>query len=151
MTEEIKAIIEKNLPAQVGEVLKQALEQGQVNLRTAKSRGEEITRLLKANEELSSTIDEYSKKDAEYKSIVKREEDVRNREIHQDLVEAKIKLVESEKRATEAVNFVGMVFKSPIFRKTASSQDNWVAAYQQDGTYRDRKEGSTRTEETEID
>lgn len=120
MEKEIEEIIKKNLPAQVGDVLKARLEQA--GLDAVKVKQLEGT-LLHRNSEitnLNKTIEEYRKLDERNSKLDAREKGIEERERKQDVWEANLKVTEMEKRITDNTNFVGMVFKSPIFRKTTS-------------------------------
>lgn len=141
MTDEIRAVIEKNLPAQVGDVLKKTLEQGQKD-------AAEVVRLKTDIEALKTsivnhlrTIDEYKKKDSEYNATEAKAAAVAKAENDIKVTVAELKLAESEKRTADAINFVGMVFKSPVFRKIESETDNWQSYYPGDGVEHRHKTG----------
>ena len=99
MTEEIKAIIEKNLPAQVGETLKQVLEQGKIDSETAKIQAEQINKLLKTLQEKESIIETYKKFDERNSNLEGREKAVELQE--RDLIVKTLEYqLESEKSKT---------------------------------------------------
>lgn len=127
MTQELeKAIqtsINENLPAQVGETLQKLLAEGKKN-------AELVEKIQKDYENSAKLINELQSEKAEMKKQLIAQENLYNREdqlkIDQQELDKKIleiKLEESEKRQADAVNFVGMVFKSPVYRKEISKSE----------------------------
>jgi hypothetical protein len=133
MTREISEIIKKHLPAQVGDVLKERLKQADqdaTDLENAEkallARGVDIDRLQKQ-------VAEYRALDARNAELATREELVADRERHQNVFAAELKALEAEKRASELAGFVGMVFRSPIFR--TSYQNDLFSNYNSQGLH----------------
>ena len=116
MTEEIRAIIEKNLPAQVGTVLNEVLQQGEKDAAELKATVIAYDDARKEIEKHLIKIEEYRQFDKRNSELGARENVVAEKERNQKVFEAEIKATESEKRATELAGFVGMVFKSPVYR-----------------------------------
>lgn len=153
LQEEINESITKNLPAQVGDALKQRLEQADKDVALAASL---VKDLATANELIERKDKEISDLYAVRKQIFsldEREKAISKREDKQHVYELELKVIESEKRTIDAVNFVAMVFKSPVFRKTVSEIDHAVPDGWNSATNvtNYRKTGSTKTETNEID
>lgn len=123
---EIEEIIKKNLPAQVGEVLKTRLEQAERDTNTVKRQLEQIISKTATIVELEKTIADYKQFDERNSKLEVREKAVAEKERNYKVFEAELKLNEAEKRTNDAVNFVGMVFKSPVFRKTVSEYNGGI-------------------------
>lgn len=147
MTEEIKVIIEKNLPAQVGDVLKIRLKQADKDAEELKATVIAYNNARKEIELHLAKIEEYRKLDERNAALNKREEDVSERERNKKVWEAELKLSEAEKRISENVNFVGMVFRSPIYRKSTSEYYNHMDHYTNGGSEK-YKSSQNSTEET---
>lgn len=120
MEKEILDIISKNLPEQVGSVLKKRLEEAEVD----KKRIEQLENSVKYNTDkvltLEKQLTEYKVLEVRQKVLDSREQEISKRENNQRVWEAELKALEADKRANELAGFVGMVFKSPIFRKSVS-------------------------------
>lgn len=125
MTDEINEIIKKNLPAQVGELLKQRLDQAESDAKELIRYKQADTDKAKIIRELEETIKEYKKQDDRNSKLELREKEVEQAERNRKVFEAELKLAEAEKRLADNTNFVGMVFKSPIFRKSTSESTSY--------------------------
>jgi hypothetical protein len=127
LNEKINEHIEKNLPKKVGEVLQKRLKQAdefEAKIEDYKNKIEKYENLsnvkdkrIKELEGLVST--EIHLKEIEDKLIQDRKE-LETRENEIELQIMSIKLQEADRRAGEIAGFVGMVFKSPIYRKSTS-------------------------------
>lgn len=153
MEKEIEEIIKKNLPAQVGEVLKTRLEQAERDANTVKSQSEQIVSKTATILGLEKTISDYKQFDNRNSALEAREKAVAEKERNQKVFEAELKLAEAEKRTADATNFVGMVFKSPIYRKTTFENENGMQSW---NSQTNRNEfvpsgGKSKTEEKTID
>jgi hypothetical protein len=118
MENEIKAIIEKNLPEQVGNVLKIRLEKAEKDA----VRVEELISNCDAKDKRIMCLENQLQK---HRIIDQREVDINVRELKvaeaersQKVFQAELRAAEAEKRANEIAGFTGMVFRSPVFRKT---------------------------------
>lgn len=120
MEKEILDIISKNLPEQVGSVLKKRLEEAEAD----KKRIEEIEYSVKYSRDkivtLENQLGEYKKLEVRREDLDRREEEISKRERNMQVWEANVKSIEADKRANELAGFVGMVFKSPVFRKSVN-------------------------------
>jgi len=125
MENEIKEIIEKNLPAQVGTVLKERLEIAEADARRAKDLERIIQDKDKAIYDLESTISEYRKYDAQWGQLNQREKEITEKERNQKVFEAELKAIEADKRANELQGIVQTVFRSPVYRKSILSSSNY--------------------------
>lgn len=142
MEKEILDIISKNLPEQVGSVLKKRLEEAEGD----KKRIEHLEYSVKYNTDkvliLEKQLGEYKVLEVRQKELDSREKEISKRENNQKVWEAELKALEADKRAIELAGFVGMVFKSPVFRKTVSGYQH-VA----NGQYGTQYQPHTHTEE----
>lgn len=116
MEQEIKDIIAKHLPAQVGDALKLRLLQADTleadNARLTK----EKKQLLEDVNRLSDQVINLDHKLKAHSDLAMREAAVLLRENKIDVYEANLKAAEAEKRATELHGLVQTVFKSPVYR-----------------------------------
>lgn len=85
MEHEFKAIIEKNLPAQVGDVLKKRLEQ-------ADKDAADLSTARKANEDAVKKIDDLNKQIADYKKFDERNSALEAREKACEIQERDLKV-----------------------------------------------------------
>lgn len=120
LEQEILEIISKNLPEQVGSVLKKRLEEAEAD----RKRVEDMDYTVKYNRDKIATLEEQIKKyealEVWQKDLDIREKEISKRESNQKVWEAELRANEADRRANELAGFVGMVFKSPVFRKTVS-------------------------------
>jgi flagellar biosynthesis/type III secretory pathway chaperone len=133
MLEEIKDIIAKNLPAQVGETLQKEL----ARIPELEKQLEVCEAARKAGIQLitekDKTLGEYIAKENKYQELEKRELEVEKRERNLELAVMKVQVMETEKRATELQGLVQTVFKSPVYR-TAYMNDLF-SSYDNQGHY----------------
>jgi len=124
LLEEINVSIIKNLPEQVGNVLKELLIKGEEDAEELKRVCENYNKLndkyLAQAKQLNEYIVEVKNINALTEKLVNFEKNIIERELKLDKTILEIKLEESEKRAVEAVSIVGMVFKSPVYKKNIS-------------------------------
>jgi hypothetical protein len=117
MLDEIKDIIAKNLPAQVGETLQKELaripelEEQLANAEAARVVG------IKRIGELDTELIALKAKEKWDGDLTYREVEVEKRERELEVTLLKVKVQEAEKRATELHGIVQTVFKSPVYRK----------------------------------
>lgn len=122
LEKELTGLIEKNLPARVGKVLKERLDQADLDAallkqtETAyKSRCEEVKQLRIKNEDLTRQVTAYKAKKEQLKV---REAEILARENKVDVDMANLKASEAEKRAETAIGIVEKVFRSPVFKRS---------------------------------
>lgn len=127
MTDEIKAIIEKNLPAQVGEILKQVLEQGKKDSETVKQQTEKINELVKSlreKEELIKTYREFDERnsalDAREKSCEIQERNLKIKTLEYQLEAEKSKTVFSQNIALGLVR--NIEYRRELFDNASTQQ-----------------------------
>lgn len=124
MTNEIKAIIEKNLPAQVGETLKQVLEQGKKDSETVKQQAEQINKLLKTVQERDELIQTYKKFDERNSSLESREKacEIQERDLKVKTLEYQL---EAEKSKTVFSQNVALgLVRNTEYRRTIMDNVN---------------------------
>lgn len=136
MKDEINAIIEKNLPAQVGEALKKRLEQADNDAAKISVMTEQVKSERETSDSLRAEIREYEKFNDRNAALDKREKDLAERERLQEVTELKTQVVEANKRADMVVNFTSGLVRNTDFRRTVfnnehqngytSSQGQWV-------------------------
>jgi len=150
LLEEVNASIVKNLPSQVGDVLKELLIKGEKD-------AEELKRVCANYDKLSKEFELKKKELSEYirevtninnlsDKLIEIEKNLIQRELFLDKEILKIKLAESEKRSSEAIDIVKIVFKSPVYMKSISEQIQGVTDYNNNGTGSFRETGKFITE-----
>jgi hypothetical protein len=120
MRVEIEEAIQKNMPNQVGVLLKKRLEQAESDAKSLESEREFSKQKSEKIVQLEKIISEYKAFDDRNTKLEARELAVTEKERNQKVFEAELRVAEAEKRITDNVNFVGMVFRSPIFRESVS-------------------------------
>ena len=129
MQQEILEVIEKNLPAQIGEILKKRL----ILLDDYETQIKELNKTIERNREDLSELKKNIKKLEQLKldeqDINERIKAVAEKERLMQVFELELKLSESEKRITEIVNFASMVLKSPVYRKTTNENTSYYTQY----------------------
>lgn len=143
MEQEILEIINKSLPTQMGSILKKRLEQADADKARLESCLRMIDNLKAQVEDVEKDIENYKGREVKQQELNTREEEIGKRERSMQVWEANLRGSEAEKRANEIAGFVGMVFKSPVFRKS-------VSGYQSvpNGQYGTIQQPHNHTEET---
>jgi hypothetical protein len=118
MEQEFKDIIAKNLPEQVGNVLKERLENAERDAKDLGSLRKDYGNLLTQLDEKDKKIKELSYLEDRLDYIKATEEAIKERKMEMALQISDIKLQEAEKRADELRNVLEIVFKSPVYRKS---------------------------------
>jgi len=131
MTEEIKAIIEKSLPAQVGEVLRTALEQGKKDAERVKQLETDNERIRSERHRLQEAVNSYQKFDERNSGLDKREADLNegNRNLKVETLKFQL-LAEQEKTEFAKSVALGLVrnteYKRTIFdSQSEPGKDQW--------------------------
>jgi len=127
--QQLKEVIEKNLPQQVGETLKRRLEQLEKDSEELQKAKTKLETLDQKCEKLKLEITELSEQNASLKkredNISQREASVAQKEVELPVTIAEIRAVEAEKRADMSERIVMKVFSSPVFRRTVDENDNY--------------------------
>lgn len=129
MDNEIKKIIEKNLPAQVGETLQKRLREAEADRELV---GEQIKALEDSDRiisQLSSSLAAYRQFDERNDKLTIRENAVGIKETQQKVDELNIRLEESNKRADIVVDFTKGLVRNTTFRKTVFDNENQAGYY----------------------
>lgn len=149
MKKEIQEIIEKNLPAQVGDVLKKRLEhletvEGQYNnLRN------DYNTVKNINTELHSRILELEAKIETQDSLTVREKSLEQDQNSLDLTLSNMERDCSNNKVDMMYVILGQVFASPVYRKTHTRGKTFVNQYDNaTGEYKDVVDSETETTET---
>ena len=95
MTEEIKLIIEKNLPAQVGDVLKTRLEQAERDAERVKQLEEESRNQRVQISSYQNAINSYKSFDDRNSKLNERDLAITEKERNQKVFELELKLTEA--------------------------------------------------------
>lgn len=118
LSQEMQDLIRNNLPEQVGQVLRQRLEQAERDVILVAAQAHDISelraRLAEATKQLASQ--EQMSKSADV--LAKREASVQARERDVEVFETRLQVAESEKRAQLAKEFVSLVFRSPVYTRS---------------------------------
>lgn len=133
MEQEIKEIIAKNLPEQVGSVLRVKLEQAEIDSAYIKTlekklsqRDEEVKLLYKKISELEFQV-------VRKESLDELESSLKKKEIAMELEIANIKLDEAIKRSEATYRLTEHIFRSPVTRRSIENMQ--VGGYNNNGTY----------------
>ena len=118
MIEDIKQIIEKNLPAEVGKVLQERLQktdQFERDLQASKEREFQLTKVIT---ELKGSNEEYKKNDERNRNLDVREKSIFEREQILEKTILEIKLKEAEERFKVSERLVEKVFANSIMKSS---------------------------------
>lgn len=125
MYEEIKSIIEKNLPAQVGESLKKVLEQGKKDAESVKSLNDQIQKLVLNVNEKEKRISEYQKFDDRNAKLDERESQLAERERNMTITQLRMELVAEKEKSDFAKSVaMGLVRNAEYRRSLWESKDS---------------------------
>lgn len=118
MKEDIKKIIEKNLPAQVSEVLQERLKQADADAISLAHYKIGDTKNKAAIGKLEKQLKEQQALDTDIKVNENLLKDIEKRERNLEISKLKIKLEESEKRADMVQAFTAGLVRNTTFKKT---------------------------------
>ena len=124
MTEEIKAIIEKSLPAQVGEILQKQLAKGVQDAKGLEATTQALNTEMKRTTELRERIEDYKRLDDRNSKLEIREKAVAEKELLSELSAIKIQLEEANKRADMVMTFTNGLVRNTSFRKNVFDSEN---------------------------
>ena len=133
MEKEIEEVIAKHLPAQVGELLKKTLEQGQKDAETVKTQKKMLD---DASERIARQFElqgKYMELDRYKAQLDEREKIISEKERSQKVFEAELRLAEAEKRISEMANLTALVFRSPVYRKTTYENHGYMDVWSNSG------------------
>lgn len=135
MDNEINEIIKKNLPAQVGEVLKQRLEQAEKDAADLKKCSKDLA-------DATATVSELNILLGRHKSLDERSEALKAREIAVDVLERSQKTnqlqyeLESEKQKTDFVKSVALgLVRNTEYRKNIFDSETQAGHYNENGMW----------------
>jgi len=131
MNLEIQEAIKKSLPNQVGEALKQRLEQADKDAKELKAQKDLNLHLQDLNENQYSQINGYKKLDERNSKLEAREKVCEEQELNLKLTIAELKLAEAEKRNVDMVNLTALVFKSPVYKEFISETQHGMTQWNQ--------------------
>jgi hypothetical protein len=122
ITADIQAAIKANLPAQVSGVLQTELAE----LGRLRNENERLTRNAEianqSNTKLQNQVESLTTQLKDHATLTARESAVVFRENTQALRDLEVKL--ADLRRKDAVDLVGMVFRSPVYRETVTANVN---------------------------
>lgn len=126
---QIEKAIETNLPSEVGKVLKKRLDQADNDAERVLTLTTTLENAEKEINELSSKISKYAGIESKLNKLETLGVEIEKKLTGQKIFEAELKANAAEARANEIAGFVGMVFKSPIFRRTISENTTMTSYY----------------------
>lgn len=146
---EFQEIIKKNLPAQVGDVLKERLEQADKDVKLIDSLRVANESYVKKIQELNLIVDGYKEFDERNLNLEKREKEVSERERQQEIEKLKYQL-ESEKNKTEFTKEVALklvrnteyrnnIFDSEFKDGYYDHNNNWIPGINTTKSYTEHK------------
>ena len=136
MQQELLQVIEKNLPLEVGEVLRKRLEQADKDAKTAELllvKNTDLERLLSQSSAMIAKFQNRETAVMESAAInAKTEIDLHKRENDLAKTLADLKATEAEKRADQLKEVLGVVFRSPVYKRNYSEKTdgNSVSSYE---------------------
>jgi hypothetical protein len=151
MTEEIRLIIEKNLPAQVGETLKAVLDQAKKDSETVTKYSEDIKFKVKVIAEKDQIIKEYQQFDTRNTQLEAREKSLDERDRNLTIETLKIQLA-SEKEKTDFTKSIALgLVRNTEFRRELFDSHNDNSQRDQYGNpiYTNKSQTSTETKSAE--
>jgi len=129
MEQEIKSIIEKNLPAQVGEMLQKRLKKAEDDAKALEAANSYIRDLTDKNTRLNAEIIGLKEKETKHATVLSAIEELKEASRNRKVFEAETKLACEVSKNVDLTNFVGMVFKSPVYKNSVSKwksySDEW--------------------------
>lgn len=150
MNPEIKAIIEKNLPAEVGTTLKTVLEKAAQDAETVKLQVQRINTLEQGVLKQEETIKNYQKQDERNAKLGEREKIVSEKERNLEIETLKFQLAaEKEKTSFSKEVALGLVrnieYRNHIYDTQTGSgyynqQGMWVAPTEATKSFEEKKE-----------
>lgn len=135
MNKEIREIIEKSLPAQVGAVLKETLAKAESDAIALGKSEKNLDNYREANRSLERKLNAHAHIDDRETSVGAREKAVEKKEVMQEVDILKIKLEESEKRAATVTDFTQGLVRNTIYRKTILDNENRAGYTDLSGNY----------------
>jgi hypothetical protein len=129
MNQEIKSIIEKNLPAHVGAVLQERLKKADADEKRLEEALKQIKDTCIENINLSTDNKLLKEREATLADVLIQTEELKELVRDRRVFEAETKLQCALSENANMVNFVGMVFKSPVYKNNISQwksySDEW--------------------------
>lgn len=124
MKKEIEDVIRQHLPQQVGETLRKRLDQAEHDADVVNRQKHQLVKKDEEINALRERIEQLENQVKEEEQLEKDREEVDGKIRDQKVFEAELKADAAEARANEMAGFVGMVFKSPVFRKSISGHQD---------------------------
>lgn len=135
MNQEIEEIIKKNLPAQVGEVLKKQLDQAEKDAATVIHQKERIEQQQTEINALSVKLQKHYDLDQREAEIKTRELNVSDKERAIEVFALQIRLEEANKRAELISGFTAALVRNTEFRKTIFDSETQSPFQDVNGTW----------------
>jgi hypothetical protein len=135
MKSEIKAIIEKNLPAEVGNVLKKVLEQGQADAIAVTELQDEVKRLNKLNNIKATKITLLEEFQDRAGKLDVREAAVVEKEIWHANTMLKLQLEEANKRSEMVASYTTSLLRNTSVRKEIFDSETQAGYPDGNGTW----------------
>jgi uncharacterized protein YigA (DUF484 family) len=133
MEQEIKDIIAKNLPEQVGAVLREKLERADNDAHDNKILRHRLDEKTDEVKTLYQEISELKKQIVHKNYLQELEETLKKKEMAMELEIANIRLEEAIKRSEATYRLTEHIFRSPITRRSIENMQ--VGGYNSAGTY----------------
>lgn len=127
--QEIQEIIKKNLPAQVGDVLKTRLEQAERDANSVANQREQIISKEATIKELEEQLEKYRKFDIRNDGLDKREVELNKIKHDLDLEILKAELVNEKDKSVFAKSIALGLVRNTEYRKTIFDSENQAPYY----------------------
>lgn len=157
LDEQIRNLVEENLPGMQAKAFKKFVEDAEENLEVIealssdlKSANDRIKALQNTNADYGSRVEKLLSKIArlknKYGDLNEREKELNKRELQLDKTLLETQLSESEKRAEAVYSLVDKVFRNPIYKESykhnvVNESPNLVSDYDANGRYVQRQVG----------
>jgi len=125
---QLKEVIEKNLPKQVGETLQKRLEELERVERDYKTKVEVEKNLRKEIDELNERLKSQEELQVWRVQLWDKESKLEERERNLEIELLKVKLEESNKRADTSKELVSLVFKNSTYKYSEFNKDQVLAS-----------------------
>lgn len=148
---EIKESIEKNLPLQVGSILKTRLEKAEKDEKEVVSLQQQVENLKRTVSDRDSKIKEYEKFDERNNSLNARELELNKKEHNLDIEVLKFQLATEQDKSSFAKNVALGLVRNTEYRRNLFDSQNSPDARDQYGNiqYSNKTQTSTETKTVE--
>lgn len=131
ITTSIEDLIRKHLPEHECNVIRNVFNENEQLKKKLADKEISIKSYQDNLKSLQDKVNEYQKLESKFQDLERKEQDVKQREEKLTVELLKTQLQEAEKRADLSREYIGLVFKSPVYRKniTGITHGEYVNGY----------------------